>query len=228
VADDGHGDVEVLGRGVEGGEGVGVAARAGLGDDAGDRVAGLGEQLVDGGLDVLGADASKGTRRGICRRVLRRGDGGRGRRISKAGRRASWGGPWHTCRPTMTEQPASVTALLGPTNTGKTHQAIVRCSSTRSGMIGLPLRLLAREVYDRCPAQVGEAAVALITGEEKRVPPRPRYWVCTTESMPIDRDVDFMAIDEIQLAAHRERGHVFTDRLLRAARSRRCSSGPTR
>ena len=84
----------------------------------------------------------------------------------------------------------------------------------RSGMIGLPLRLLAREVYDRVSAQVGEAAVALITGEEKRVPARPRYWVCTVESMPVTQAVDFVAIDEVQLAAHRERGHVFTDRLL--------------
>jgi len=116
----------------------------------------------------------------------------------------------------MSEPPANVTALLGPTNTGKTHQAVGRMLEHASGMIGLPLRLLAREVYDRVSAQVGEAAVALVTGEEKRVPPRPRYWVCTTESMPVDRDVDFMCIDEVQLAAHRERGHVFTDRLLRA------------
>ncbi len=114
------------------------------------------------------------------------------------------------------EGPSSITALLGPTNTGKTHQAITRLLEHRTGMIGLPLRLLAREVYDRVSAQVGEAAVALITGEEKRVPTRPRYWVCTVESMPIGHAVDFMAIDEIQLAAHRERGHVFTDRLLHA------------
>ncbi|MBL9107010.1 MAG: helicase [Myxococcales bacterium] len=115
---------------------------------------------------------------------------------------------------------APVTALLGPTNTGKTHQAVVRMLEHASGMIGLPLRLLAREVYDRVSAQVGEAAVALVTGEEKRVPVRPRYWVCTTESMPVGRDVEFVAIDEIQLAAHRERGHVFTDRLLRARGTR--------
>ncbi|MBK9755409.1 MAG: helicase [Nannocystis sp.] len=108
----------------------------------------------------------------------------------------------------------AVGALLGPTNTGKTHQAIGRMLEHRSGMIGLPLRLLAREVYDRVSAQVGEAAVALITGEEKRVPARPRYWVCTVESMPVTQAVDFVAIDEVQLAAHRERGHVFTDRLL--------------
>lgn len=111
---------------------------------------------------------------------------------------------------------SSITALLGPTNTGKTHQAITRLLEHRTGMIGLPLRLLAREVYDRVSAQVGEEAVALITGEEKRVPTRPRYWVCTVESMPVGRAVDFLAVDEIQLAAHRERGHVFTDRLLHA------------
>jgi len=81
-------------------------------------------------------------------------------------------------------------------------------------MIGLPLRLLAREVYDRVTARVGEGAVALVTGEEKRLPPRPRYWVCTVEAMPIEREVDFIAIDEVQLCGHRERGHVFTDRLL--------------
>ena len=111
---------------------------------------------------------------------------------------------------------APITALLGPTNTGKTHQAIGRLLEHRTGMIGLPLRLLAREVYDRVAAQVGEAAVALVTGEEKRVPTRPRYWVCTVESMPVGHEVDFVAVDEIQLAAHRERGHVFTDRLLHA------------
>lgn len=85
-----------------------------------------------------------------------------------------------------------------------------------TGMIGLPLRLLAREVYDRVTARVGEAPVALVTGEEKRIPARPRYWICTVEAMPTAREVDFLAVDEIQLAAHRERGHVFTDRLLRA------------
>lgn len=110
----------------------------------------------------------------------------------------------------------SVRALLGPTNTGKTHRAVERMLEHRSGMIGLPLRLLAREVYDRMTAQVGEEAVALITGEEKRVPARPRYWVCTVESMPVEREVDFIVVDEIQLAAHRQRGHVFTDRLLRS------------
>lgn len=112
-----------------------------------------------------------------------------------------------------------VFALLGPTNTGKTHRAIERMLELDSGMIGLPLRLLAREVYDRVSARVGEQAVALITGEEKRVPARPRYWICTVEAMPPDlatEAVDFLAIDEIQLIAHRERGHVFCDRLLHA------------
>jgi ATP-dependent RNA helicase SUPV3L1/SUV3 len=109
-----------------------------------------------------------------------------------------------------------ITAALGPTNTGKTHRAIERMLEHRSGMIGLPLRLLAREVYDRVTARIGEARVALVTGEEKRIPPRPDYWVCTVESMPVEREVDFVAVDEIQLAANHQRGHVFTDRLLHA------------
>lgn len=115
-------------------------------------------------------------------------------------------------------QPASplIVAELGPTNTGKTHRAIERMLEHDSGMIGLPLRLLAREVYDRVTARVGERRVALVTGEEKRIPPRPSYWICTVEAMPTKQPVDFLAVDEIQLAAHRERGHVFTDRLLHA------------
>ncbi|MDF3070451.1 MAG: helicase [Polyangiaceae bacterium] len=107
-------------------------------------------------------------------------------------------------------------ALLGPTNTGKTHRAVERMLEHGSGMIGLPLRLLAREVYDRVSARVGEDRVALVTGEEKRVPRRPDYWVCTTEAMPLTQEVDFLAVDEVQLATHDERGHVFTDRLLHA------------
>ena len=107
-------------------------------------------------------------------------------------------------------------ALLGPTNTGKTHRAVERMLEHESGMIGLPLRLLAREVYDRVSLRVGEDRVALVTGEEKRVPRRPDYWVCTTEAMPLTREVDFLAVDEVQLATHYERGHVFTDRLLHA------------
>jgi ATP-dependent RNA helicase SUPV3L1/SUV3 len=109
---------------------------------------------------------------------------------------------------------ALVTAVLGPTNTGKTHRAIERMLEHESGMMGLPLRLLAREVYDKITARIGEARVALITGEEKRIPRRPDYWICTTEAMPKGREVDFVAVDEIQLAAHPQRGHVFTERLL--------------
>jgi ATP-dependent RNA helicase SUPV3L1/SUV3 len=112
--------------------------------------------------------------------------------------------------------PAPLRALLGPTNTGKTHRAIERLLEHPTGMIGLPLRLLAREVYDRVTARVGESAVALVTGEEKRVPQHPRYWICTVEAMPLELEVDFLAVDEVQLATHRQRGHVFTDRLLHA------------
>ena len=110
--------------------------------------------------------------------------------------------------------PSSVTAVLGPTNTGKTHLAVERMLGHASGMIGLPLRLLAREVYERIVARRGAASVALITGEEKIVPPRPAYVVSTVEAMPMDRSVDFLAVDEIQLIADPERGHVFTQRLL--------------
>ncbi|MSP47773.1 MAG: disulfide oxidoreductase [Alphaproteobacteria bacterium] len=109
-----------------------------------------------------------------------------------------------------------ITAVLGPTNTGKTHLAMERMMGHVSGMIGFPLRLLARENYDRVARAKGEKAVALITGEEKIVPEHPRYFVCTVESMPVDRPVSFLAIDEIQLSADWERGHVFTDRLLHA------------
>ena len=108
----------------------------------------------------------------------------------------------------------NVAAILGPTNTGKTHFAIERMLSHSAGMIGLPLRLLAREVYNRVVAKVGPEAVALITGEEKIKPARPRYWVSTVEAMPRDLDLPFVAIDEIQLAASFDRGHVFTDRIL--------------
>src|SRR5271154_4719844 len=107
-------------------------------------------------------------------------------------------------------------AVLGPTNTGKTHLAIERMLGHRSGMIGFPLRLLARENYDRIVKLRGARSVALITGEEKILPPNPSYFVCTVESMPLDRPVDFLAVDEIQLCADPERGHVFTARLLHA------------
>jgi ATP-dependent RNA helicase SUPV3L1/SUV3 len=113
-------------------------------------------------------------------------------------------------------QSRHVTAVLGPTNTGKTHLAIERMLGHESGLIGLPLRLLAREIYDKIVARIGPRDVALITGEEKIKPERPRYYVCTVEAMPRDVDVDFLAVDEIQLAADPDRGHVFTDRLFHA------------
>jgi len=109
-----------------------------------------------------------------------------------------------------------ITAVLGPTNTGKTHYAIERMLAYRSGVIGLPLRLLAREVYDKIVAIRGANVVALVTGEERLVPPRTKYWVCTVEAMPEGLGAEFLAIDEIQLCADPERGHVFTDRLLHA------------
>jgi len=112
--------------------------------------------------------------------------------------------------------PQSVKAILGPTNTGKTYFAIERMLAHPTGMIGLPLRLLAREVYQRCVERVGEGAVALITGEERIVPAKPRFWVCTVEAMPTDIRVDCVAIDEIQTAMDFDRGHVFTDRILHA------------
>ena len=109
-----------------------------------------------------------------------------------------------------------VVAVLGPTNTGKTYLAIERMLGHRTGMIGFPLRLLARENYDRVRAIKGDRAVALVTGEEKIIPPTAHYFFCTVESMPLEREVAFLAIDEIQLCADRERGHIFTDRLLHA------------
>ncbi|THD68339.1 MAG: helicase [Bradyrhizobium sp.] len=109
---------------------------------------------------------------------------------------------------------SGVTAVLGPTNTGKTHLAIERMLAHSSGVIGLPLRLLAREVYNKIADRVGVDAVALITGEEKIKPPKARFWVSTVEAMPRDLDVSFLAVDEIQIAADLERGHVFTDRIL--------------
>ncbi len=109
-----------------------------------------------------------------------------------------------------------IVAVLGPTNTGKTHYAIERMLAHRSGVIGLPLRLLAREVYDKIVAIRGPSVVALVTGEERIVPDRAKYWVCTVEAMPEGMGCDFLAVDEIQLCADPERGHIFTDRLLRA------------
>lgn len=109
-----------------------------------------------------------------------------------------------------------ITAVLGPTNTGKTHLAIERMLGHDTGLIGLPLRLLAREVYGRIAERIGKKNVALVTGEEKIIPAATRYWVSTTEAMPEDIAVDFVAIDEVQLATNIDRGHVFTDRILRS------------
>jgi ATP-dependent RNA helicase SUPV3L1/SUV3 len=117
---------------------------------------------------------------------------------------------------TGSQRGRGVTAVLGPTNTGKTHLAIERMLAHDVGIIGLPLRLLAREVYDKIVARVGAAKVALITGEEKIKPPSPRFYVCTVEAMPLELEADFVAVDEVQLAADGERGHVFTDRLFHA------------
>jgi superfamily II DNA/RNA helicase len=116
----------------------------------------------------------------------------------------------------MTIPYGRVTAVLGPTNTGKTHYAIERMLAHQSGIIGLPLRLLAREVYERVAAAKGHHCVALITGEEKIVPKSPTHWVATVESMPLDVGAEFVAVDEIQLAQDPDRGHVFTDRILHA------------
>src|ERR1700748_2464059 len=109
---------------------------------------------------------------------------------------------------------AGVTGVLGPTNTGKTHLAIERMLAHSSGMIGLPLRLLAREVYNKIVDCLGAGGVALITREKKIKPKSPRFWVSTVEAMPRDLDVSFLAVDEVQSASDLERGHVFTDRIL--------------
>ena len=116
----------------------------------------------------------------------------------------------------QTQAHGRVTAVLGPTNTGKTHLAVERMLGHASGILVCPLRLLAREIYEKAVAVRGAGSVALVTGEEKIVPHRPRYYICTTEAMPRDLTVEFVAVDEIQLAADPERGHVFTDRLLHA------------
>jgi len=116
----------------------------------------------------------------------------------------------------QTPDQGSITAILGPTNTGKTHYAVERMLARASGIIGLPLRLLAREIYDKICRIRGPGQVALITGEEKIQPAGARHFVCTAEAMPLEIDADFVAIDEIQLCADPERGHVFTDRLLHA------------
>jgi ATP-dependent RNA helicase SUPV3L1/SUV3 len=116
----------------------------------------------------------------------------------------------------MQNQSKKIIALLGPTNTGKTHDAIERMLEFESGIFGLPLRLLAREVYEKCVKKIGANKVALITGEEKIIPNSASFFICTVESMPKDKVVDFIAIDEIQMCADKERGHIFTDRFLYA------------
>ena len=109
-----------------------------------------------------------------------------------------------------------ITAILGPTNTGKTHLAVDTMFEYKSGIMGFPLRLLAREIYDKCVKKIGSEKVALVTGEEKIIPSNPKYYICTVESMPQNILVDFVAVDEIQMCADHERGHIFTDRLLNA------------
>ena len=114
----------------------------------------------------------------------------------------------------MTKEYKKIKAILGPTNTGKTYLSIRTMLSYQSGMIGFPLRLLAREVYDQLANEIGFSFVALITGEEKIIPKNPKFYICTVEAMPLDIEVDFLAIDEVQLASDPERGHIYTDRLL--------------
>ena len=114
----------------------------------------------------------------------------------------------------MSQNKNKILAVLGPTNTGKTYMAIEKMIEFNSGIFGLPLRLLAREVYDKCVNKLGSESVALITGEEKIIPNAARYFICTVESMPKDKVVDFVAVDEIQMCGDPERGHIFTDRLL--------------
>mgnify|MGYP001379233298 CR=1 FL=1 len=120
----------------------------------------------------------------------------------------------------MIESITKITAVLGPTNTGKTFLALERMLGYQSGVIGLPLRLLAREIFDKLITLRGQDSVALITGEERVIPQNPKYWVCTVEAMPADLGADFIAVDEIQLCADPERGYVFTERLL-TSRGRR-------
>ena len=120
----------------------------------------------------------------------------------------------------MKKKSDRIIALLGPTNTGKTYVAIEKMLGYETGIFGLPLRLLAREVYDKCVDKVGIKKVALITGEEKIIPSTANYFICTVESMPKDKEVDFVAIDEIQMCADRERGHIFTQRLLESRGNR--------
>ena len=109
---------------------------------------------------------------------------------------------------------AKVRAILGPTNTGKTYYAMDRMLAHTSGIIGFPLRLLARENYDKAVSKVGKSNVALVTGEEKIIPPYAKYFCCTVESMPLEREFSFLCVDEIHLAADPDRGYIFTNRIL--------------
>jgi len=136
--------------------------------------------------------------------------------MGSVGRLASAASAGEASAMSRSSESGRLTAVLGPTNTGKTYLAIERMLGHESGIIGFPLRLLARENYDRVAKIKGVGKVALITGEEKIVPPGARYFICTVESMPLDRPVSFLAVDEVQMAADPERGHFFTDRLLNA------------
>ena len=120
----------------------------------------------------------------------------------------------NSTRRNISTKNAKVKAILGPTNTGKTYYAMDRMLAHTSGVIGFPLRLLARENYDKAVSKVGISQVALVTGEEKIIPPYAKYFCCTVESMPLNREFSFVCIDEIQLAADPDRGYIFTDRIL--------------
>ena len=122
----------------------------------------------------------------------------------------------------MSQSKNKILAVLGPINTGKTYMAIEKMIEFNSGIFGLPLRLLAREVYDKCVNKLGSENVALIIGEEKIIPNAARYFICTVESMPKDKVVDFVAVDEIQMCGDPERGHIFTDRLLNFSEHLQC------
>ena len=120
----------------------------------------------------------------------------------------------NSIRKNLSNKNSNVKAILGPTNTGKTYYAMDRMLAHSSGVIGFPLRLLARENYDKAVSQVGISQVALVTGEEKIIPPYAKYFCCTVESMPLNREFSFVCVDEIQLAADPDRGYIFTDRIL--------------
>src|SRR5690606_31540491 len=150
------------------------------------------------------------------RRATNRSSHGPGRVAASDARRVAFAARGADLGVMCDDAAGRLRAVLGPTNTGKTHLAVERMCGHSSGLMGFPLRLLAREIYDRIVAAKGPGQVALLTGEEKILPDRARWFCCTAESMPTDRDFAFVALDEAQLGADRERGHVFTDRMLRA------------